>query len=152
MDKSATRFAVRETNGGRGRDRTGDPLLAKQVLSQLSYTPTCNPMSLMDFLRERLPASPSACSRKLNYTSMRCNHHPSNSLHRLRQYVLTPVFVRCIPTRAFSIGTSKPKPILSRVFYRPQCRYLRTSSPQVGSQNIKFQANDPRKCRAGNNC
>ncbi len=27
-------------NGGRDRDRTGDPLLAKQVLSQLSYTPT----------------------------------------------------------------------------------------------------------------
>jgi hypothetical protein len=25
--------------GGRDRDRTGDPLLAKQVLSQLSYTP-----------------------------------------------------------------------------------------------------------------
>ena len=29
-----------EESGGRGRDRTGDPLLAKQVLSQLSYTPT----------------------------------------------------------------------------------------------------------------
>jgi hypothetical protein len=29
-----------KTFGGRGRDRTGDPLLAKQVLSQLSYTPT----------------------------------------------------------------------------------------------------------------
>ena len=26
--------------GGRDRARTGDPLLAKQVLSQLSYTPT----------------------------------------------------------------------------------------------------------------
>jgi hypothetical protein len=26
-------------DGGRGRDRTGDPLLAKQMLSQLSYTP-----------------------------------------------------------------------------------------------------------------
>jgi hypothetical protein len=26
-------------SGGRDRDRTGDPLLAKQVLSQLSYTP-----------------------------------------------------------------------------------------------------------------
>jgi hypothetical protein len=26
--------------GGRDRDRTGDPLLAKQVLSQLSYTPS----------------------------------------------------------------------------------------------------------------
>ena len=32
--------AIREKLGGRGRDRTGDPLLAKQVLSQLSYTPT----------------------------------------------------------------------------------------------------------------
>ncbi len=32
-------FAIK-TIGGRGRDRTGDPLLAKQVLSQLSYTPT----------------------------------------------------------------------------------------------------------------
>ena len=27
-------------SGGRDRARTGDPLLAKQVLSQLSYTPT----------------------------------------------------------------------------------------------------------------
>ena len=26
-------------NGGGGRDRTDDPLLAKQVLSQLSYAP-----------------------------------------------------------------------------------------------------------------
>jgi hypothetical protein len=39
----------KEKVGGRGRDRTGDPLLAKQVLSQLSYTPTCNPITLMDF-------------------------------------------------------------------------------------------------------
>ena len=29
----------RETIGGGERDRTDDPLLAKQVLSQLSYTP-----------------------------------------------------------------------------------------------------------------
>jgi hypothetical protein len=28
-----------ESNGGAGRDRTDDPLLAKQVLSQLSYGP-----------------------------------------------------------------------------------------------------------------
>jgi hypothetical protein len=32
--------AVRLKSGGRDRARTGDPLLAKQVLSQLSYTPT----------------------------------------------------------------------------------------------------------------
>jgi hypothetical protein len=29
-------------NGGRGETRTRDPLLAKQVLCQLSYTPTAN--------------------------------------------------------------------------------------------------------------
>ena len=28
-------------SGGADRDRTGDPLLAKQVLSQLSYSPAC---------------------------------------------------------------------------------------------------------------
>jgi hypothetical protein len=33
-------LAKTEEVGGRDRDRTGDPLLAKQVLSQLSYTPT----------------------------------------------------------------------------------------------------------------
>ena len=32
--------AVNES-GGADRDRTDDPLLAKQVLSQLSYSPTC---------------------------------------------------------------------------------------------------------------
>ena len=31
--------ATRECVGGADRDRTGDPLLAKQVLSQLSYSP-----------------------------------------------------------------------------------------------------------------
>jgi hypothetical protein len=35
-------FAIREKVGGRDRVRTCDPLLAKQVLSQLSYTPTIN--------------------------------------------------------------------------------------------------------------
>ena len=35
--------------GGRGRDRTGDPLLAKQVLSQLSYTPAEQPDDFSGF-------------------------------------------------------------------------------------------------------
>jgi hypothetical protein len=38
--------AIREKVGGRDRDRTGDPLLAKQVLSQLSYTPTAGTPSI----------------------------------------------------------------------------------------------------------
>ena len=36
----SNRSCAMKAFGGRGRDRTGDPLLAKQVLSQLSYTPT----------------------------------------------------------------------------------------------------------------
>ncbi len=41
--------------GGADRDRTGDPLLAKQVLSQLSYSPVVNMVGLG---RVELPTSP----------------------------------------------------------------------------------------------
>ena len=41
--------------GGADRDRTGDPLLAKQVLSQLSYSPT---ISVVGLGRVELPTSP----------------------------------------------------------------------------------------------
>ena len=45
-----------QIDGGRGRDRTGDPLLAKQVLSQLSYTPTVGVTSILkDFRRFENP-------------------------------------------------------------------------------------------------
>src|SRR5216684_31601 len=40
-----------EKIGGRDRDRTGDPLLAKQVLSQLSYTPTVAPTLILKHFR-----------------------------------------------------------------------------------------------------
>ena len=36
---AASALGVRTNNGGANRDRTDDPLLAKQVLSQLSYSP-----------------------------------------------------------------------------------------------------------------
>ena len=39
--------------GGPGRDRTGDPLLAKQVLSQLSYTPTVEVTLILKHFRAR---------------------------------------------------------------------------------------------------
>ena len=39
VHQNVNQLASGELNGGRDRDRTGDPLLAKQVLSQLSYTP-----------------------------------------------------------------------------------------------------------------
>ena len=39
---SANQLIRKGKFGGRDRDRTGDPLLAKQVLSQLSYTPNAS--------------------------------------------------------------------------------------------------------------
>ena len=47
------------SSGGADRDRTGDPLLAKQVLSQLSYSPTYGTVAEMVGLgRVELPTSP----------------------------------------------------------------------------------------------
>ena len=50
-------YGARTENGGANRDRTDDPLLAKQVLSQLSYSPVC--FAHGDFYRSR-PHRPSA--------------------------------------------------------------------------------------------
>ena len=45
--------------GGADRDRTGDPLLAKQVLSQLSYSPTkASAAKMVGLGRVELPTSP----------------------------------------------------------------------------------------------
>ena len=47
--------AIQRRFGGADRDRTGDPLLAKQVLSQLSYSPLPSVVGLGRF---ELPTSP----------------------------------------------------------------------------------------------
>ena len=44
--------------GGADRDRTGDPLLAKQVLSQLSYSPIAVALIMVGLGRLELPTSP----------------------------------------------------------------------------------------------
>ena len=44
--------------GGASRDRTDDPLLAKQVLSQLSYGPFSQIPRMVGLGRFELPASP----------------------------------------------------------------------------------------------
>ena len=51
-------FAIRGEIGGRGGTRTPDPLLAKQVLCQLSYTPM---VEKMGFSLPVLEASHSRC-------------------------------------------------------------------------------------------
>ena len=45
-------FAVSEEFGGREGIRTPDPLLAKQVLSQLSYTPTAGTLLILKHLQQ----------------------------------------------------------------------------------------------------
>ena len=49
---------VKRGPGGASRDRTGDPLLAKQVLSQLSYGPAVRSPEMVGLGRFELPASP----------------------------------------------------------------------------------------------
>ena len=44
--------------GGAERDRTADPLLAKQVLSQLSYSPILGACGKVGLGRFELPTSP----------------------------------------------------------------------------------------------
>ena len=52
--------------GGGERDRTDDPLLAKQVLSQLSYTPN-KPLVGLVGLEPTTPALSRRCSNQLSY-------------------------------------------------------------------------------------
>ena len=61
--------------GGADRDRTGDPLLAKQVLSQLSYSPdpfgACRRLAVsvvgLDGFEPSTPALSRRCSNQLSY-------------------------------------------------------------------------------------
>jgi hypothetical protein len=63
--------------GGADRDRTGDPLLAKQVLSQLSYSPTkASAAKMVGLGRVELPTSPLSGVRS-NQLSYRPNGWPA---------------------------------------------------------------------------
>ena len=56
-----------QASGGARRDRTADPLLAKQVLSQLSYSPKQNLSRgyvLQDFAVRSIVAAPRTSVRK----------------------------------------------------------------------------------------
>lgn|GEM_PF-1092996 len=58
---------TKKHDGGARRDRTDDPLLAKQVLSQLSYGPlSCNMVGLGG-LEPPTPRLSSVCSNQLSY-------------------------------------------------------------------------------------
>ncbi len=54
-------------DGGARRDRTDDPLLAKQVLSQLSYGPASSNLVGLGGLEPPTPRLSSVCSNQLSY-------------------------------------------------------------------------------------
>ena len=60
-------YVIRKNNGGGERDRTDDPLLAKQVLSQLSYTPIVRTVVGLDGFEPSTPALSRRCSNQLSY-------------------------------------------------------------------------------------
>ena len=69
--------------GGGERDRTDDPLLAKQVLSQLSYTPRV--VGLVGF-EPTTPALSRRCSNRLSYrpdTRVVCRETTADKCERL---------------------------------------------------------------------
>jgi hypothetical protein len=73
--------------GGADRDRTGDPLLAKQVLSQLSYSPIHQMVGLGRF---ELPTSPLSGVR-----SNQLSYRPARAM-------LMPGWCQCLITRKVS--------------------------------------------------
>ena len=70
--------------GGAERDRTADPLLAKQVLSQLSYSPTyvVSAAEMVGLGRFELPTSPlsGVRSNQLSYRPMLAAPAPTTRL------------------------------------------------------------------------
>ena len=63
-----TKFLKNKKSGGAKRDRTADPLLAKQVLSQLSYSPeTSSGLVGLVGLEPTTPALSRRCSNQLSY-------------------------------------------------------------------------------------
>ena len=64
-------------DGGAGRDRTDDPLLAKQVLSQLSYGPSSSNLVGLGGLEPPTPRLSSVCSNQLSYKPLYFRQHQS---------------------------------------------------------------------------
>ena len=77
--------------GGRGRDRTGDPLLAKQVLSQLSYTPTAlfilrHAARLVKKTGSHVVPGRHAASAKISHSRWLFPLEPGFSIRRIRPH------------------------------------------------------------------
>jgi hypothetical protein len=70
--------------GGGKRVRTDDPLLAKQVLYQLSYTPNCSACLMVGLvgLEPTTPRLSSVCSNQLSYKPITFYGYSKFHLHQ----------------------------------------------------------------------
>ena len=78
-------FQANADPGGANRDRTGDLLLAKQALSQLSYGPGNSGKNSwlvgLGGLEPPTPRLSSVCSNQLSYRPCLCNFVAGNLMH-----------------------------------------------------------------------
>jgi hypothetical protein len=109
--------------GGADRDRTGDPLLAKQVLSQLSYSPMHRPCNhggtggtdLVGLGRFELPTSPlsGVRSNQLSYRPIHRRRPATNSAaFRIWLGHLTLNLTFGGTAWAFGFGSARASPVL----------------------------------------
>ncbi len=96
--------STRGRNGGGKRIRTADPLLAKQVLFQLSYTPSISAPAggaMVGLGRVELPTSPLSGVRSSQLSYRPSSRTGASSAHDFRS---SP------RAKAFTAGASQPRP------------------------------------------
>jgi hypothetical protein len=91
--------------GGGERDRTDDLLLAKQALSQLSYTPGIRTPSVVGLVGFE-PTTPALSRRCSNQLSYRPPAYPSSGPGAARRHKDTspPCATRCCKNQPISVG------------------------------------------------
>src|SRR5882672_8507753 len=114
------RLISSKIDGGGERDRTDDLLLAKQALSQLSYTPSSNMVGLVG-LEPTTPALSRRCSNQLSYRPFTfgceasgCGTVQPGAKARSCSVLSRLTFTRCVSTTADKGGRKK----LSAIFQK----------------------------------
>src|SRR5205823_7017614 len=105
---SSYRCALSFRVGGGERDRTDDLLLAKQALSQLSYTPDKNLVGL-DGFEPSTPALSRRCSNQLSYRPLSGNRGRTvRPRHRRRNAHPEPRIRTIFPVNPLPVALQQP--------------------------------------------
>ncbi len=113
MERFLSRLSSTGETGGASRDRTDDPLLAKQVLSQLSYGPKARSLSL--------PLSPHGRAKALRGKILHGEQGDVRALQQLTSSLLTPFRAKLVGLGGFEPPTSPLSGVRSnQLSYRPE--------------------------------